>query len=205
VDAAPFRAPVPDRVAVRRSLGLQPDARIMLFAGRMAAHKNPVFALEVFARVAPLAPDAVAVFAGTGPLEGVVRERAAELGLADRVRVLGWRDDTRDLMRASDLFVFPRVDRPMNGVGIEGLGLVVVEAQAAGLLMLISPGVPPDAVVSPDLATTLPLAAGVDAWATAAHRILLQPRPDPALALARVEQSHFAMDAAWRSLRALYE
>ena len=88
------------------------------------------------------------------------------LGLEDRVRMLGWRDDTVALMRVADLFVFPRAEEVSDDLGKEGLGLVVVEAQAAGLSALLSRGIPDDAIVIPELCETLSVSEGSKAWAS---------------------------------------
>ncbi|MBK5188626.1 MAG: glycosyltransferase, partial [Gemmatimonadaceae bacterium] len=147
VATEPFHAPRPDSRKAREALGLPADARILLFVGRMVDYKNPEFLVDVLAAIADDEPNAYAVFAGGGPLEERVRERAAELGIPDRIRVLGWRDDTVALMQAADAFVFPRIEEISADFGREGLGLVVVEAQAAGLPSLLSQGIPEDAVV----------------------------------------------------------
>jgi len=170
----------------------------------MVSYKNPVFLVDVLASIANAEPNVYALFVGTGPLEEEIGNRARSLGVADRIRVLGWRDDTVSLMRASDLFVFPRVEDAFENVGMEGLGLVVVEAQAAGLPSLLSRGIAEDAIVVPELCETLSLEAGSNAWGVAVRRILARPRPDGALALAAIESSAFSLEAGFRGLNALH-
>ena len=204
IDTAPFHAMPPDGIALRRSLGLPFDARLMLYVGRMVSYKNPLFVVDTLADIASAEPNVYALFVGTGPLEDEVRRRAESRGVADRVRVLGWRDDTVGLMQASDVFVFPRTEGGLGDVGIEGLGLVVVEAQAAGLPSLLSRGIPEDAIVLSDLCEMLPLSAGSKAWGDAVRRILARPRPDRAFALAAIESSAFSLDAGLRGLTSLH-
>jgi glycosyltransferase involved in cell wall biosynthesis len=204
IDTAPYHEPPSRREAVRASLGLPDDASILLFAGRMVDYKNPLFLVDVLNEIAEEEPGAYAVFAGAGPLEEKVRSRAQWLGVEDRVCVLGWRDDTVSLMRGADLFVFPRVEETTDDLGKEGLGLVVVESQAAGLPSLLSRGIPDDAIVDTVLCKTLPLADGPKAWGVAAREILAAPRPDRAAALAAVERSEFALEAGFRNLVALH-
>jgi len=204
VDTQPFHAPQPDPGAIRRSLGLPTDAKLLLFVGRMVSYKNPVFLVDVLASIANADPNVYALFVGTGPLEEELGNRARSLGVADRIRVLGWRDDTATLMRASDLFVFPRVEDSSENGGIEGLGLVVVEAQAAGLPSLLSRGIPEDAIVLPELCETLSLGAGAKAWGVAVRRILSRPRPNDVLALEAIENSAFSLEAGFRGLTALH-
>jgi len=200
VDTAPIRAAAVDPVRFRGELGLPSDARILLFVGRMAPLKNPCFVLDVLEAVLPRERRAHAVFAGAGDLEAEVRRRAAERGLSGRVRLLGWRDDGPRLMRNSDLFVFPRLEEPK-----EGLGLVVVEAQACGLPVLTTPGVCDDAVVDPGLVTRLPLADGPARWAGRAVELMDRNRDRAReAAAAAVEASRFGMDASVDRLLEMY-
>jgi glycosyltransferase involved in cell wall biosynthesis len=133
-----------------------------------------------------------------------VRERAQWLGVADRVRVLGWRDDTISLMRSADLFVFPRVEETTADVGREGLGLVVVEAQAAGIPSLLSRGIPEDAIVDSSLCEVIPLSDGANAWGARVRSMLALPSPDRAIGLAAIERSEFTLETGFRNLVALH-
>ena len=93
VDPTPFEHVTADRRDFRRQLSLPEGALILLFGGRLVPEKNPVFAVDVLARLRYLDPRAVAVFAGSGSQEQLVLERARELGVEDSVRLLGWRND----------------------------------------------------------------------------------------------------------------
>ena len=109
VDTARFdvaRAPVEGRV---------------LFLGRLAAQKRPDVALQALARV----PGAELDLAGDGPERESLQRLAGELGVVDRVRFLGYRDDVPELLaHASCLLVTS---------DYEGASLVVPEAMAAGV------------------------------------------------------------------------
>jgi len=85
VDAALYRPRV--RAEERLALGLPAEGRVVLVVGHLIERKDPLLALEVFAR-ALRAPDRL-VFLGRGPLEEAVRERASALGLAERVELRG--------------------------------------------------------------------------------------------------------------------
>lgn len=205
IDTAPYRKIRPDRVAVRRELNLPDDAQILLFAGRMVWYKNPLFVLDVLSRLRKSNPRAVAVFAGSGPLKGEVERVAEERGLSDRVRTLGWRNDTPALMQVADVFVFPRVETRTDGFGIEGLGLVVVEAQAAGLAAVVSHGIPQDAIVLDAQCHTLGLSEGAEHWAEITSKVLSGPRPQKDLAVAAIDSSRFSAANSLASLQRLHE
>ena len=200
VDPAPFASVKPNRAVFRRELDLPPDALVLLFAGRIVPEKNPVFAVDVLFELRRVEPRAVAVFAGTGSLMEAVRERARELGVEPWIRLLGWRNDLAKVMCSSDLFILPRPERPM-----EGFGLAVVEAQLAGLRMLLSQGIPDDPLLPTASYRRLPLAAGAREWAKAGVDLLTSPSTSRAAALAALEKSQMQMDRALDELLKLHE
>ncbi|HXQ16716.1 MAG TPA: glycosyltransferase [Caulobacteraceae bacterium] len=199
IDPGPFAAGTCDRAALRRDLGVPADAPILLFAGRMTPEKNPVFAVDVLAALRRRVPGTVAVFAGAGDLAAAVQARADDLGLTDAVRLIGWRDDVAAVMRASDWFILPHPHAPM-----EGFGIAVVEAQLAGLRLLLSLGVS-DAPVLPAAAwRRLSLDAGAEAWADAAAELWRAPAPSREAALAALRASPMDMDRALDDLLSLH-
>ena len=199
VDPAPFIQAAGDKAAFRRSIDLPGDALVVLFGGRITPDKNPVFAIDIFAQLAAREPKAVMVFAGAGSLESAVVERATALGVADRLRMLGWRTDLPEIMVCADLFILPSCERPM-----EGFGLAVVEAQLAGLPLLLSHGIPDDPLLPTAVFRRLSLADDPDRWADAAIDWLSQPAPSRAAALAALKLSPMDMDFALADLQALY-
>lgn len=185
---------------LRQSFGLGTDAKILLFVGRMNAYKNPNFVVEVLSHLHQKDARFAAIFAGTGPYENEVRELARQKGLHERVCVLGWRQDVPELMQACDLLIWPGIEEPK-----EGLGLGIVEAQAAGLPVLMSRNVPEEAVVVPELVKILPLSEGPQAWAEAATSLLQCARPARHESLARVEASSFSIGQSADNIAALYD
>jgi glycosyltransferase involved in cell wall biosynthesis len=199
IDTAKFRRPKRSPGETRAQIHVPQDARMILFAGRMTEYKNPAFVVAMLDAVAAAMPDVIAVFAGVGLETDTVARRAAEAGLSDRIRLLGWRDDIAELMLTADLLVWPGQENPK-----EGLGLGIVEAQAAGLPILMSRSVPEDAVVIPQLATVMPLSTGAEAWGREATRILERGIPPREDSLGAIEASHFSLSAGTSNVMALY-
>ena len=81
-------------------------------------------------RAAAELPEAVFAFAGDGPLRPELEREAARLGVGDRVRFLGHREDVPDLLAASDVFALPSL--------YEGSSLALLEAMAAGRAVISS-------------------------------------------------------------------
>lgn len=199
-DPLPFAHPAIDRAAFRRELGLPADARILLFAGRMVPEKNPVFAVDVLAALHRRDPMAYGLFVGSGSLEDAALERARSLGIAHAYKPLGWRADIADVMACCDWFILTRPDPPP----LEGFGLAVLEAQLAGLRMLLSAAIADDPLLPSAVYERLPIAAGAAAWADAALRLIRRDATSSAKARGDLRNSPMDLDRALASLMALH-
>jgi len=200
IDPNPFQNATGDRRAFRRELGLAENARILLFVGRMVPEKNPVFAVDVLASMHRIDATIAGVFVGSGSLDEAVRQRADELGVSAAFRHIGWRDDVARIMNCSDWFILARPEQPL-----EGFGIAVVEAQLAGLRLLISEGIADDPLLSTASFRRIALSAGPEKWAAAAMDVLRCPAPSRVAALAALQASPLAMDTALAELVSLYE
>jgi glycosyltransferase involved in cell wall biosynthesis len=199
VDTTPFENVAADRVRFRRQLGLPQDAFILLFGGRLVPEKKPVFVVDVLANLRCIDPRAVAVFAGAGSQEMEVLARARGLGLEGSVRLLGWRNDLPNVMNCSDCFILPHPENP-----VEGFGVAIVEAQLAGLPMLLSRGILDDPLLPTASFRRLALSDGPMAWAKAAIDLLRDQVPSRAAALAALRASPMDMDQALAGLLRLH-
>ena len=199
VDPAPFENASADRLGFRRRWDLPEDAAILLFGGRLVPEKNPAFAVDVLANLCGMHPRAVGVFVGAGSQEQDVLKRARELGVESSVRLLGWRNDLAEIMSCSDWFILPHPEHP-----VEGFGLAIVEAQLAGLRMLLSRGILDDPLLPTASFRRLPLSDGPNVWARAAMELLCKPVPSRAAALAALKESPMDMDRALEGLLNLH-
>ena len=95
--------------------------------------------------------------------------------------------------------------RPHPEDPVEGFGLAIVEAQLAGLRMLLSRGILDDPLLPTASFRRLALADGPQVWAKAAMELLEQPTPSRAGALAALRQSPFDMDTALNDLLSLHK
>ena len=144
---------------IRAQMGLT-DKFVVGVVGRLTYQKNPQFTVEIFAKVKEKRPNAVLMFVGQGELEEETRRMVQAKGLTDSVLFLGLRTDVPDLMQAMDAFVLPS--------RFEGLGIVYIEAQAAGLKTFATAEVvPQEACVDESLFTYLPREATAQQWADA--------------------------------------
>lgn len=186
-----------DRATVlRRDLDLESGHRIIGHVGRFDQVKNHPFLLKSFAEVARRDDRARLVLIGRGRLEAEMLALADRLGIGDRVRFAGSTQDIAAYMALFDLFVFPSFS--------EGLGIVCVEAQAAGTRVIASDTVPGEAAVVPGAVEFLALEAGETVWAERMMEALARPAPDPAAWRQAVEQSPFGLDRCIHDLHGIY-
>lgn len=133
------------------------DAFIVGHVGRFVEAKNHRFLLEIFKEIVERKPNALLLLVGDGPLFEQIQERALALGIEQSVRFLGARSDVPQLLQAMDVFLFPSK--------FEGLGIVAIEAQAAGLACFASTSVPQDIGIT-DLVQFIGLDVEPKRWAT---------------------------------------
>jgi glycosyltransferase involved in cell wall biosynthesis len=187
-----------DRRAVRAELGVPPDAFVVGHVGRFHPQKNHLFLIDVVEEAARHDPRIHLLLVGDGPLRPAIERRIEEVGLANRAVLTGPRRDVPRLMLgAMDALVFPSV--------FEGLGLVLVEAQAGGLPCVLASNIPEEADVVKPLMYRRSLSEPPASWAAAIAAIkragagMAQPEARKA-----VEQSAFNIRTEVRELEALY-
>jgi glycosyltransferase involved in cell wall biosynthesis len=124
------RAAVVDRDAVRSTWRIPASASVALFCAKLQPWKAPLDVLEAFARAN--VPNSYVVFAGDGPLRSALEQRASDLDVSDRVRILGFVNQSQlpSVYRAADLLVLPSLHEPF--------GLVVNEAMLCGCPVAVS-------------------------------------------------------------------
>lgn len=159
IDMAPFEPGV-DASDSRAELKIPPDAFVIGHVGRFEEQKNHAFLVEIAAEVIRRDPNTCLLLVGDGPLRKSIQDQVNDMGLAQHVVFAGVRSDVPRLMKsAMDVFLFPSL--------FEGLGLVLVEAQAAGLPCVFTDVVPNEADVVTPLIRRVPLSQPASAWAGA--------------------------------------
>lgn len=153
------------RARARASIGLIDDQFVIGHVGRFMPQKNHGFLIDAFERIAKHCDDAVLLCVGSGETENLVKNLVSKRGLSDRVRFLGQRDDVNKLYQAFDAFALPSL--------YEGLCLVGVEAQAAGLPCVLSDRITREVDVT-GTCEFLPI-DDPNAWADALCAVELRP------------------------------
>lgn len=148
------------RLAMREELGIKENTFVIGHVGRFAHQKNHEFLIDIFYDLHKKTPDSTLLLVGDGGLRAQIEQKAKKLGLDNNIIFTGIRSDIADVLQAMDVFVLPSHH--------EGLGIVVIESQAAGLHTIVSDTVPDDAYVT-DLIEKEYLSSNSSIWA---NRIL---------------------------------
>ncbi|MFI7022100.1 glycosyltransferase [Micromonospora sp. NPDC049900] len=195
------RLRAPGRDDLRALVGAEPGALVCVSVGRASPEKRRWLLPPILAELRSLGVPAHAVLVGPGDDaddDARVRAAAHAAGLADRVHLLGPRDDVGHLLRQADVVVHPSCLEGLPGGVLEpvALGVGTVAADLPGVRFIEShlPGV---AVVDTD--------APPRAWAEAVRTAAAYTASTtPQTAAARFADSVFAIDAALAAHLAIY-
>ncbi len=158
-----FVTATPDPPLPRATFDTSEGVPLLLALGRL--HENKAF--DVALRALAQVPDAHLWLVGEGPLRADLERLAQSLGVADRVRMPGWRDDMPALMAAADIAICPS--------RLEPLGNVVLEAWAHGRPIVAAASAGPAALIDDGRTGLLVPVEDADALAAAIQRLIAEP------------------------------
>lgn len=119
IDLEKFSNIIVDKVAKRKELGIPEDALMLFSVGELNENKNHETVIRAIADM-----DVYYMIAGKGDLYEYLQSMIEELGMTERVKLLGFRNDIKELCEISDIFIFSSFR--------EGLSLSLMEAMACG-------------------------------------------------------------------------
>ncbi len=120
-DSARYMPATPEeKQALREQLAVPQDAFVFLCTGELNENKNQKTVISAFAKAVESCPNMMLLLAGNGPKEAALREQVAELGLNDRIKLLGYQTQLEQYVKLSDVVV--------SASHREGLGLNLIEA-----------------------------------------------------------------------------
>lgn len=198
VDATSF-APRPPTGRLWRELGISPGHPIIGSIGRLEPVKGYDIVIRAFAAVRPVAgqPAPVLVIAGEGSARADLEQLAASLGISERVSLLGWRDDAKDLYAHFRCFVM--------GSWSEGTSVSLLEAMASGIAPVVTAvGGNPD-VLGDELASQAVAPGKPAELANGIERLLASDSAEAVGRLARRRVlTAFSLDAMVQEYEGLY-
>lgn len=143
------------RNLLRKELGIAPGTFVIGHIGRFTYQKNHEFLLEVFKAVKKEKKDCRLMLIGDGPEKQHIKDLVEMFGINGDVLFLGRRTDVPDLLQAMDCFVLPS--------RFEGLPIVGIEAQAAGLPCIVSEVITEDVNIT-NLVKFVSLSSSIKCW-----------------------------------------
>ena len=130
IDLDKFKYDEKIRKEKRKELNIKDDTLVIGHIGRFVEQKNHKFLIDIFNEVHKQNNNSLLILVGQGPLMEEIKEKVKKLGLEDCVKFLGQRNDVNELYQVFDVFCLPSL--------YEGLPVVGIEAQATGLLCVLS-------------------------------------------------------------------
>lgn len=149
------------RKEIRKELNLD-DNFVIGNVGRLHEQKNQSFLIDIFYSFQKKNKKSKLIIVGKGPLENELKNKVKKLCIEDKVIFLGNRSDMDRIYQAMDAFVLPSL--------FEGLGIVAIEAQAAGLPVIASLNVATEANVTKNI-IKIGLDKPIDEWIDAITNI----------------------------------
>lgn len=159
IDLTPFEEQI-DPVSVRGELGIPDDAFVVGHVGRFEEQKNHLFLLEIAAEIVKREPKICLLLIGSGSLRPQIEQKAIDMGLTDHIIFAGNRPDVPRLMLGvMDVFMLPSLH--------EGLPVVGIEVQAAGLPFILSDLITEEVDIVKPLVQRISLCQPASVWADA--------------------------------------
>ncbi|MEF9941986.1 MAG: glycosyltransferase family 1 protein [Lachnospiraceae bacterium] len=182
------------RTEMRRELGVE-GKYVIGHVGRFEEQKNHAFLIDTFQELAKQQENAILLLIGEGDLQKAMMKKVAKEGLANRVRFLGIRHDVPKLWQAMDAFLLPSL--------FEGLPLVAVEAQAAGLPCFVASTITREVAITEDV-VFISLEASAKNWAKKIVEYADYVRKDKELILQQCREKGYEIESASQELKKLY-
>ena len=184
-----------DTEKVRENIGIASEQKMLLQVGNFKWQKNQEFAVELLKKLED--KKIVLVFAGRaeGDYATKVKQKIKGYGIEPRVILLGQREDIPALMNSADVLLMPSIQ--------EGLGIVLIEAQAAGLPAVVSDSIQPEADLDVGLVEHCAL-EDVAAWESAVKSALQKEHPTLETRKAYLQSSDFNLNKTVACFEQLY-
>lgn len=182
---------------IRQELNINKKDIIVGHVGRLMEAKNHNFLLEIISEMINKYPDIKCILVGDGVLRKQIEEKIEQLGIQNNVYLLGIRDDVDKIMKEFDLFIMPSI--------YEGLGLVLLEAQAALVPCLVSEAIQPEADLEVGLVKQLNLSDGVHKWVKEADNIISNKNRKNINIEKAIKNKHYDLNSILGNLSSVYK
>lgn len=145
------------RNQIRKKLGIQ-NKFVIGNVGRFTSQKNQDFLIDIYSEIYKKNSESILIIIGDGKLEKRLKSKAKKINLEKNIIFLSKINDVNKYYQAMDAFVLPSI--------YEGLPVVGIEAQTAGLKTYLSTNITKETSINDRLTTFIPLEKGPKYWAT---------------------------------------
>lgn len=182
---------------LREELELNEDDLIVCHIGRFITAKNHKFLIDVTKEMVSLNNNIKLILVGVGDEEENIRKKVDELDLSNNVYFLGLRDDIPYILKSVDLFILPSIS--------EGLGLVLLEAQASRVPCLVSEAIQKEVDLGLNLITEITLDKGSEVWANNALNIIEKKQSMDIDVMKSVKEKEYDLNSILKKLMFVYK
>lgn len=165
--------------------------------GTFKESKNQKFLIEITHYLTKENKDIVLLLVGDGSMRNDLKDLVKKYNLQDNVIFTGIREDVEVAFNSMNLFIFPSI--------YEGLGLVLLEAQSAGLPCLVSEAIQPEADLGIGLINKLNLSDGIEKWSQKILSMLREHKLQTNIIAEAFENSSYSIEACLNKLFRIYD
>lgn len=170
IDVERYRYSSERRKTARESLSIDETSIVWGHVGRFVRQKNHEKIIEVFYEYHKANDNSILLLFGDGPEKERITSLVEKMNISDSVKFMGLSNRIDYYLQAMDIFIFPSLN--------EGLGIALVEAQAAGLPCLTSDSIVNEADIGAGLIKKMQLSEKPEAWVHEAEELMNIPRKD---------------------------
>lgn len=176
---------------------IQKDDLVIGHIGTFKESKNQKFLLKIMSIFKKQNKDVKLLLVGDGSMRNELETMCRDLNISDRVIFTGTRDDIDVILNSMDVFVFPST--------FEGLGLVLLEAQAAGLPCVVSEAIQPEADLQLGLFSKLNLSDGAESWSNKIIEVSGKKETDKQKILDAFDKQGYSTEKCISKLLSIYK
>ncbi|WP_163193877.1 glycosyltransferase family 1 protein [Clostridium thermarum] len=198
VDLRPYlRVKDEEIISLRESLDITNNTLVIGHVGRFGEQKNHKFLIKVAEYLRDKGVDFKLLLIGQGDLKAKMEQLTTEKGLNKNIEFLGLQTNIPLFMKVFDVFLFPSL--------YEGLGIVLIEAQAAGTPCVISDTIPKECDMGLGLVKMVPLNENMEIWYQQIIESSRLKRVRTEVAVDYIVKKGYSLDSTVKLLKNLYE
>lgn len=185
------------KTSLREELRLNKEDLLVCHIGRFISVKNHEFLIDIIKDMVSLNNNIKLILVGIGDEEENIIKKVEKVGLSNNVLFLGIRGDIPYILKSVDLFILPSIS--------EGLGLVLLEAQASNVPCLVSEAIQKEVDLGLNLITQITLDKGSEVWANKALNIIEKKQSMNVDIMESIQKKGYDLNSILKSLMSVYK